>query len=124
MLVRASSGSSGGSGNVGASGKITTSDWSALNNSGTVTISGLGFTPKKINWYSFKGGSASCFIYHWDYDLNPNTYGGWAYSNNDSRPLDDGSVCSLKSVTSDGFVFKTYNADYGMANGVWWTAIG
>lgn len=112
----------GGGGVASASGVITSADWTSLDSSGEAVITGLGFKPKKIYWYTNPSSQYHCF-FNYDEDLSDSVFKGFSYNSwKASQSIGSASEWNrLESVDADGFTLARYESTYG-SDMIYWTA--
>ena len=118
--------SGGGGGKKGASGWLTTSDWDGTAQTSKAVVTGLGFTPKHIAWFSV-GNPVAAYHCNFRYDADIDAskfYGnqGTADRNSNGVSVGDNTLTNnLQSVDSDGFTLGYYVATYG-SDYIYWIA--
>ena len=102
----------------GKSGIIPATEIEAAMDAGLniVTVTGLGFRPKKLNWHSRANYQSG---YWYDYDYSANTFSGGQYTaavNKHAIGNASNYVFGLKALTDDGFTLSQLyrrSANYG-----------
>ena len=108
-----------GMGNGVKTGVIKPADWDGTSQSSKVSVTGLGFQPKRIAWIA-KGASADLCAYWYD-----NSYTGF-YGIQGATAVNNATIGAgtywngLYSVDADGFTLSRYSSSYSAFDIVWY----